>query len=195
MRSILLVGIATAALGACTIMDGESSLLDQKKKDAGAPPNVQAADDIDPKSPPPQPPPNGGSDASAPPPDAATVPTSPVVTQCGNVTCSGAKPYCCAGVGTGECKAIGESCATDQWLLQCDGDSDCTGGTVCCAMDDYQASRCVQPGECPMTEKTARMCRVDDNCPGDLVCTSWLEDQQHRRLAIASDVCEFPPPP
>ncbi len=137
-----------------------------------------------PTIPPPPPPPP--IDAGSPLPD------TKVSIGCGQQTCAGATPYCCASVGSYTCVAAGAECTGNRYRLTCDGAEDCGIGEACCALfgGPNEGSRCMPATNCKGPSPShARMCTSTAQCFPGQACVGFIVDDNGVRLDLSAGLC------
>jgi hypothetical protein len=118
--------------------------------------------------------PSGNLDASAP--STADASTSGAGTiACGTDPCAVGANFCCTTVGGDNCQASSTSgfCTSVEGgsILECDGNEDCAGGTVCCFLESEKTAKCRT--SCPSPGKT--MCNgPTPDCPSGQTCSGSL---------------------
>jgi hypothetical protein len=198
------LGVITAA---CTALTGADDLttIDQGQSASNADPEQNAgrgggsgtrpASDAGAKET--SPPTTPTTPASTPPPPPPTPIDAglPTLTSigCGQQTCAGATPHCCAAVGSYTCVNAATPCVGTRYRLTCDSPEDCTNGDVCCAFfGDNEGSRCVPAANCKVpTNIYARMCTANSHCPTGQACADYIVDATNQRLDIPSGLCTY----
>jgi hypothetical protein len=107
--------------------------------------------------------------------DAAAAGAGAGLIACGTDPCAVGANICCTTVGGDSCQAPSTSgfCTSVEGgsILECDGNEDCAGGTVCCFLESEKTAKCRT--SCPGPGKT--MCNgATPDCPSGQTCSGSL---------------------
>ena len=199
MKTALVLVTVAFVVQACTIMDGEESLISKQQAGTGAPsPQTTAVKPDVPSHSGQQETPDAGHTLPTPGP---TTPSATDQIECGGKTCSGATPYCCAGVGSADCVDANTTvCTQDRFLMRCDSPSDCGQGEVCCAWWDNNSTTLVWESACMVgsacvpwwsddgAQAAVHMCKTDADCNGK-TCSDPIQNYDGTNLPVTSKFC------
>ena len=103
-----------------------------------------------------------------------------VAVRCGQITCAGDKPVCCATSYGNTCIDQEGSCSGMRFA--CDESADCASGQVCCARE---AALCGSRADCTANDGV-ELCTSDTECPAGQRCIAYV-------VATGARACVFPP--